>query len=60
VYVCADTGCASGTARTLDSTGNVGSYTSVAIDTNGIPVISYYDATNLDLKRYRCRSTDCS
>ena len=50
------------TARTLDSTGDVGRFpgTSVAIGTDNNPVISYYDSTNTDLKVYRCRTTDCS
>ena len=38
------------TTVTLDSTGVVGWYTSVAIGTDGLGFISYLDLTNSDLK----------
>ena len=38
------------TNTTIDSGGAVGGYTSIAIGTNGNPIISYYDYANQDLK----------
>jgi cell shape-determining protein MreC len=45
---------------TLDSAGNVGQYTSVTIGSDGLGLISYYDATNSDLKAAHCNNTACS
>ncbi len=61
VYDCSNAACSAGTARTLDATGTVGQYTSIAIrPASGLPIISYYDGSNVDLKVYDCTNTDCS
>jgi len=61
VVRCGDTTCTSGnTIRTVDSADNVGRFTSIALATGDIPVISYYDSTNGDLKVVRCGDTTCT
>jgi hypothetical protein len=46
--------------RTLDSTGNVGFHTSIAIGLDGNPIISYLDGTNFDLKVAACTNPTCT
>ena len=58
---CGNAPCSSGnTVSTVDSAGDVGKYTSIAIGTDGLPVISYYDITNFQLKVAKCGNAACS
>ena len=47
-------------ASTLDSGGNVGQYTSIAIGADGLGLISYHDYPNGDLKVAHCDDIACS
>jgi cell shape-determining protein MreC len=48
------------TITTLDSAGDVGEWTSVTIGADGLGLISYYDATNWDLKVAHCNDVACT
>jgi hypothetical protein len=48
------------TKTTIDSTGNVGKYSSITVGTDGLPLISYYDETNHSLKVAHCANVFCS
>jgi len=57
---CSNAACAGGAIiSTIDSTGVVGMYTSLAVGVDGLPVISYYDQTNTALKLAHCIDTAC-
>jgi len=43
-----------------DSEGNVGTWSSMALDSNGYPVVSYVDQTNKNLKLMHCNDVNCS
>jgi hypothetical protein len=45
---------------TIDSAGQVGYFTSIAIGTNGNPIISHLDGTNRDLKIAACKNPTCT
>ena len=45
---------------TLDSADDVGLTSSIAIGTDGLPVISYYDSTNGNLKLIKCTNINCN
>ncbi len=60
---CNDVACAPGgeVITTVDgSTNNVGSYTSIAIGADGLPIISYYDLTAGTLKVAHCNDLACA
>ena len=58
---CNNTSCSSGaTTTTVDSAGNVGRWTSIAIGSDNLPVISYYDFNNQNLKVAHCGDIDCA
>jgi hypothetical protein len=44
----------------VDSTGDVGLWSSIAIAVDGNPVVSYYDVTNGDLRFARCNDPACA
>ncbi len=61
VLHCGNAACSSGNlSTTVDSTGNVGYPSSVTIGADGRGLISYYDATNGDLKVLHCGNAACN
>lgn len=48
------------TRTRIDSPGVVGEYSSIAIGTDGLPLISYFDATNFHLKVAHCNNQACT
>jgi len=44
----------------IDQTGDVGEHTSITIGVDGLPIISYYDATKTALKVAHCNDVACT
>lgn len=59
---CNDPACsgADESLSTVDSVGTVGHFTSIAIGADGLPVISYFDSTNSDLRVAKCNDLACA
>jgi prepilin-type N-terminal cleavage/methylation domain-containing protein len=61
ILKCGNSSCSSGnTITVVDSAGSTGQYTSIAIGSDGFPVVAYYDSTNADLKILKCGNSSCS
>lgn len=63
LLLCDDPYCSgdeTGNMTVLDATGSVGTYSSLVLDGAEKPVVSYFDASNGNLKLLRCDSPDCA
>jgi hypothetical protein len=59
---CNDVNCAGGneSIQSPDTVGSVGTYSSLALDPIGRPVVSYHDGSNGDLKVMHCNDVNCA
>jgi photosystem II stability/assembly factor-like uncharacterized protein len=59
---CGDSSCSSNntTTQISDGTDDIGKYSSLAIGTDGLPVISYYNDTDNKLTVLKCTNASCS
>jgi hypothetical protein len=55
---CSDLGCSTATFKVIDGPG-VGLYSSIAIGKDNLPIISYFDEANFDLKAAHCLDRFC-
>lgn len=60
VAVCNNATCTQPTINTVDTEGDVGYYSSIALTTDDFPIISYYDETNKNTKVAVCQSIACA
>jgi len=62
VLKCGDATCSAGNVATTvdDPVNSVGTYTSIAIGADGLPVVSYTDITALALKVLKCGNAACT
>lgn len=62
VAKCVNATCAGATVTTIDGlvATDVGQFTLIAMPVDGLPVISYFDATNSDLSVMKCSVANCS
>jgi hypothetical protein len=60
VLHCGNAACTSGnTITTVDSADQVGEFSAVTLGADGLPIISYWDRTNSDLKILHCGNALC-
>ena len=57
---CADAACSTATTITIDEFGDTGRQTSIAIATDGLPVISYLSVTENTWKFAHCPDAGCT
>ncbi len=59
---CNDPNCSGGdeSITSPDTGGDVGFFSSLALDADGYPVVGYYDGTNADLKLLHCNDPNCA